>query len=88
MGAGSPVTIFYRCAGLFEEAPHKLIGEYRQAPVKHADETSWRTDGKNSYVWLFATNRLSIFQFGKSRAAKIPQGVFGTHPWSGVLVVD
>jgi transposase len=88
VGAGSLMTIFHRCAGLFEEEPHKLIGEYRQAPVKHADETSWRTDGKNGYVWLFATNRLSIFQFGKSRSAKIPQAVFGTEPLPGVLVVD
>jgi transposase len=88
VGAGSLMTIFHRCAGLFEEAPQRLIEEYRQAPVKHADETSWRTDGKNGYVWLFATNRLSIFQFGKSRSAKIPQAVLGTEPLPGVLVVD
>jgi transposase len=88
VGAGSLMTIFHRCAGLFDKVPHKLIEEYRQAPVKHADETSWRTDGKNGYVWLFATNRLSIFQFGKSRSAKVPQAVFGAEPLPGVLVVD
>ena len=88
VGAGSLMTIFHRCAGLFEGAPAKLIEEYRQAPVKHADETGWRTDGKNGYVWLFATTRLSIFQFGKNRSAKIPQAVFGAEPLPGVLVVD
>jgi len=88
VGAGSLMTIFHRCAGLLEEVPQKLIEEYRQAPVKHADETGWRTDGQNGYVWLFATNRLSIFQFGKSRSAKIPQAVFGPDLLPGVLVVD
>jgi transposase len=88
VGAGSLMTIFHRCAALFDRVPHKLIEEYRQAPVKHADETGWRTDGKNGYVWLFATTRLSIFQFGKSRSARIPQAVFGAEPLPGVLVVD
>jgi hypothetical protein len=68
--------------------PQKLIEEYRQAPVKHADETSWRTNGKNGYVWLFATGDLSIFQFGKNRSAQVPMAVFGKDPLPGKLVVD
>jgi len=27
--------------------PERLLLEYRRAPVKHADETGWRTDGHN-----------------------------------------
>jgi transposase len=88
VGAGSLVKLFRRCARLFEAVPDKLTQEYRQAPVKHADETGWRTDGKNGYVWLFATPTLSIFQFGKSRSSKIPQAVFGKAPLPGTLVVD
>jgi len=88
IGAGSLMKLFRRCAHLFEGIPDRLIEEYRQAPVKHADETSWRTDGKNGYVWLFATAALSIFQFGKNRSSKVPQAVFGTDPLGGVLVVD
>jgi transposase len=88
IGAGSLVKMFRRCADLFETLPDRLIEEYRKAPVKHADETGWRTGGKNGYVWLFATPDLSIFQFGKSRSSKVPQAVFGKDPLSGVLVVD
>ncbi|HMK37449.1 MAG TPA: transposase [Desulfomonilaceae bacterium] len=72
VGSGSLTEIFHRCARLFEGIPQKLVEEYRQAPVKHADETGWRTDGKNGYVWLFATPNLSIFQFGKNRSSKVP----------------
>lgn len=88
VGSGSLTEIFHRCARLFESVPQRLIEEYRQAPVKHADETGWRTDGKNGYVWLFATPNLSIFQFGKNRSAKVPQAVFGKGPLPGTLVAD
>lgn len=88
IGSGSLAGTFQRCAGLFEDVPQKLIEEYRQAPAKHADETGWRTNGKNGYVWLFATDDLSIFQFGKNRSAQVPQAVFGKAPLPGKLVVD
>lgn len=85
---GSLVQIFHRLAGLFADAPGKLIEQYRQSPVKHADETGWRTNGKNGYVWLFATQKMSIFQFKKTRSGKVPQAVFGQQQLPGALVVD
>lgn len=88
IGSGSLAGIFQRCARLFADVPQELVGQYRQAPVKHADETGWRTNGKNGYVWLFATNELSIFQFGKNRSAQVPLAVFGKEPLKGKLVVD
>ena len=88
VGSGSLAGIFQRCAQLFEDVPRKLIDEYRKAPVKHADETGWRTNGRNGYVWLFATPDLSIFQFGKNRSAQVPLAVFGKDPLPGRLVVD
>lgn len=88
VGPGSLVKLFRRCADLFAGVSDTLIAAYRQAPVKHADETGWRTDGKNGYVWLFATPDLSVFQFGKSRSSTVPQAVFGKGPLPGTLVVD
>jgi hypothetical protein len=88
VGPGSLMDIFHRCAGIFENVPNKLVEEYRSSPVKHADETSWRTDGRNGYVWLFATPELSVFQFGENRSSRVPHAVFGNDPLPGVLVVD
>jgi hypothetical protein len=73
---------------VFAGIPERLLQAYRQAPVKHADETSWQTRGKNGDAWLFATPRLRRFLFRQTRAARGPQQVFGT-PWlPGCLVVD
>jgi transposase len=88
LGAGSLVEVFHNLARLFASVVQKLIEEYRISPVRHADETGWRINGKNGYVWLFATEKISIFLFRKSRSAKVPQSIFGDKQLSGVLVVD
>ena len=85
---GSLVQMFHRLARLFQAVPERLIEQYRQSPVKHADETSWRTNGHNGYAWLFATEKLSIFQFRNTRSSKVPRAVFGQNPLPGVAVVD
>jgi transposase len=85
---GTLVESFHRLAHLFASVIPKLIEQYRLAQAKHADETSWRTDGQNGYVWLFATDQISLFLFRKSRSSKIPQMVLGDKPLPGVLVVD
>lgn len=88
VGDGSLVEIFHRMARLFSGVIPKLIEEYRQAPVKHADETGWRTDGKNGYAWLFATVKISLFLFKKTRSSSVPRAVFGSERLPGTLVVD
>ena len=85
---GALVQVFHRLAALLADIPDKLIRPYRQAPAKHADETGWRTNGKNGYAWLFATETLSLFQFNKTRSGAVAQAVLGRKRLPGVLVVD
>lgn len=85
---GSLIEGFHRIARLFTPVLPKLIEWYRQSRVKHADETSWRTDGQNGYVWLFATDAISLFLFRQTRSAKVVQTVLGNQSLPGVLVVD
>lgn len=88
IGAGSLMGIFHRLAGFFKQIPEKLILEYRASWVKHADETGWRKDGKNGYAWLFATDNISIFLFGRTRASSVAREILGEDPLPGYLVVD
>jgi transposase len=85
---GALVGIFHRLAAWLTEVPETLTRQYRQAPAKHADETGWRTHGKNGYAWLFATDTISIFQFHTTRAGAVAQALFGQKPLPGRLVVD
>ena len=59
-------------AALFQGVIPKLIEDYRQAPVRHADETGWRTDGRSGYAWLFASAAVSLFLFRATRSAQVP----------------
>ena len=85
---GALLSAFRQLAGRLGKAVETLSGEYRRAPVRHADETGWRTDGKNGYVWLFATTAMSLFRFRGTRSATVPAEVLGKNPLPGVLVVD
>lgn len=85
---GSLWSALHQLAGRLAAVPERLLLEYRRAPVKHADETGWRTDGHNGYAWLFCTERISLFRFRQSRSASVAQEVLGTQRLRGVLVVD
>jgi transposase len=88
IGYGSLIAPLHRLSLLFKPAMDKLIQDYRQARVKHADETSWRTDGQNGYAWLFCTPRTSVLRFRKTRSASVAKEVFGEELLPGDLVVD
>jgi len=88
IGLGPLIKIFHRLAKIFNHFPNRLIESYRQSPVKHADETGWRNDGQSGYVWLFATEKVSLFLFRKTRSSSVPREVFGNKPLPGTLVVD
>ena len=88
VGYGTLVGALHGLARRFEPVIERLVRDYRRAPVKHADETGWRTDGHNGYAWLFGTETISLFRFRGSRSAQIAQQVLGVRRLRGVLVVD
>src|SRR5215216_799675 len=45
-----------------------LLAEARASPVVHIDETHWREDGQNGYVWTVSTPTVRLFHYTKSRA--------------------
>ena len=63
-----------------------LRDEIRGSPVVHADETGWREDGTNGYIWSFSTPRTRYFVYDRSRAAAVPKEVLGE--FGGRLVCD
>jgi transposase len=88
IGLGTLIETLHRLAGLFQPVVPSLIEQYREAPVRHADETSWRTDGQSGYAWLFASSRVSLFLFRPTRSASVAKEILGGQPLGGVLVVD
>jgi transposase len=80
LGAASLMESFHQLA--------RLMAAYLQEPVTHVDETGWRTNGHNEYIWLFATPQLSPSLFCQTCSASVPREVFGKSLLLGCLVVD
>jgi hypothetical protein len=86
--AGNLIKTFHRLAKFWKPAIERIKEDYRNHPAKHADETSWRTDGKSGYAWIFATDDTSIFSFRETRSSIVAKEILGTKKLPGVLVVD
>lgn len=71
----------------FSKQYNDILEEFRNAPVKHADETSFRIDGINGWCWLFATPTIALYTIEETRGKEVPIRIFGHDP-TGVLVRD
>ena len=85
---GTVIQALHRLGGLCAPVIEELKMDYRQALVRHADETTWRTDGQSGYCWLFASDLVSLHLYRKTRSARVVEEVLGTAPLAGYLVVD
>jgi transposase len=68
---------------LYEDLRQKI----QALSVAHADETSWRHDGQNYWVWYAGDDDLACFQFDAHRSTEAAQGLLG-EKFNGVLVSD
>jgi transposase len=59
----------------------------RDSPVVHGDETGWRQDGHNGYLWSFSTPKVRYFLYRPSRGGAVVEEVLGEE-FDGVLVSD
>src|ERR1051325_4397487 len=64
-----------------------LLDKLRALPVAHADETSWRHDGQNYWVWYGGDEDIAVFLWDAHRSTEAAQKLFG-EKFDGVLVAD
>ena len=64
----------------------RIREQVRAGPVVHADETGWRQNGKNGYIWTFSTPTERYFVYG-GRNKEMVDLVLGD-TFAGVLVSD
>jgi transposase len=70
-----------------ESAYDDLLTKVRGSPVVHADETGWREDGVNGYIWSFSTPNIRFYTYRHSRGAVVAKEVLGKD-FAGTLVAD
>ena len=86
LSVGAIVNASHQTARQAQPAEAELLDRIRASPVVHADETGWREDGSNGYVWTFSTPTERYFR-RRGRGKAIVAAALGDS-FSGVLVSD
>lgn len=74
---GELVEVLHRVAEAGEPHYVSLREQVRGAGYVHADETGWREDGENGYLWSFSTPSVCYLERHPSRGSVVVKGVLG-----------
>jgi transposase len=72
-----------RATALYEDLRAKI----RASACVHADETSWRVDGQNHFLWYAGHPDLAFFHIDRHRSGAVAQAILGER-FHGTLVAD
>ncbi len=71
---GALVDMLRRLAAATASERARLEEQVRGSPAVHGDETGWREDGANGYIWVRATPAgARLYTYNKSRASTVAQ---------------
>lgn len=84
---GEITQILHKVAAFAGDTVRRILRQIRGSPHAHSDETGWREDGVNGYLWSLSTDESRYFHFDRSRAGAVPKELLGLC-FGGVLVCD
>ena len=87
LSEGEITAVLNTVAGLAGPVHRRLKQEIRGSPVVHGDETGWRQNGRNGYLWSFSTPAVKYLLYRKSRGRQVVREAIGDE-FEGVLVSD
>jgi hypothetical protein len=87
VSAGAVARQVQRAAGWLADDYERLLIEIRAAPHVHADETGWRTEGRNGYLWALTDPTHTLYHVDRYRSGKVIEGLIGK-AFGGTLVSD
>jgi transposase len=84
---GELVELLHRITEYAQPVLEGLKGEIRASPAIQADETGWREDGNNGYIWSVSTPTVRYYEYHHSRAGEVIKQLIGAD-YQGVLGSD
>lgn len=86
LSEGAIISALHRVATQARPVVASVQARVRASPYVQADETGWRENGRNGYVWTFSTPTEQVF-VRRRRTKEVVDEVLGTE-FEGVLVSD
>jgi transposase len=84
---GGLIQMWYRLQAVLYEWYEQLQTEAQGSAVLHADETSWRVDGKTHWLWCFSNAETTYYMIDRCRGGPALARFF-TQEFAGTLVSD
>ena len=63
----------------------ELKKRIKEALVKNIDETSWRINGKNYWLWIFINKEVALYVVRKRRSSKVPIEILGNQEGKTII---
>jgi transposase len=90
LSAGEIVELLHQLRRTLQGDIDSLKQQARASPILHGDETSWRENGQNGYIWAFSTpgeDAVRYYEYDHSRGQAVVKRVLGGQ-FAGHLVSD
>jgi len=87
ISAGQIAEILHDVADIGSLQYEDILSSVRGSPVVCGDETGWREDGKNGYLWSFSSPEARYYTYRRSRGSIVVKETLGDE-FAGVLVSD
>jgi hypothetical protein len=86
LSAGEIIEVMHRVAEAGQNDFALVLAEIQAAAFVHGDETGWRENGRNGYLWQLRTEDACYLTFEFSRSSAVP--LLLLEEYTGVLVSD
>jgi hypothetical protein len=87
VSAGGVARQLQRLGGWLDPYYERVKLALRVAPHVNGDETGWRTNGRNGYLWTVTDPRHTLYHVDKRRSGAVIEGLLG-RSFSGTLTSD
>ena len=90
LSAGELVELFHQVRRSLQARIDGLKQQARASPILHGDETTWRENGQNGYIWAFSTpgdDAVRYYEYDHSRSQAVLKRILGGK-FHGHLVSD
>jgi len=82
---GEIYSILNQLSEAFGDYYNELEQKIREALVKYIDETGWRINGKNNWLWIFINDEVALYLVRKRRNHKVPYDLLGNQEGKTVV---
>src|SRR5712691_1775685 len=87
ISSGEIVELLHRLKAHMQPRLDALKTAIRASPAVQADETGWREDGLNGYIWAVSTPSIRYYEYHHSRGGEVVKSLIG-EDYGGVLGSD